>query len=92
MSKVLQNNKRQKLTENDEEDSSKPAERPMDLFQRILDNIDKYNYLCDDAFAGPITKKELLSHISGIQSLPKGDSDSGSNKVSSIKINFEIKN
>jgi hypothetical protein len=65
MSKVLPNNKRQKLTENDDE--VMPSEKPLDLFQRILDNIDKYNYLCDDAFAGPITKKELLCHISGIQ-------------------------
>lgn len=88
--------KRQKLTENDEEDGAKPTEqKPLDLFQRILDNIDKYNYLCDDEFAGPITKKELLSHISGLHAAPKVESESDSNAnlmgTSCNKAKFKLK-
>ena len=80
MLKVLENNKRQKITENDEVEPIQLTEKPADLFQRILDNIDRYSYLWDDTFAGPITKKELLSHITGFQSLAKVDSETDSNK------------
>lgn len=67
--------KRRKVTENDENNPDQASNRPIDLFQRIWNNIDKYSYLCEEGFAGPITKKELLSRLTGFQSGCKSNSD-----------------
>lgn len=34
-----------------------------DLYNRILSNIDKYSFLADMDYAGPITRKKLLDPI-----------------------------
>jgi len=52
------------------------GKKPNDLYQSILKNIDKYNYLCEDAFAGPITRKEILDHLGEIK--PGRNSDAHS--------------
>lgn len=49
--------------EAEKENRASKLKKPNDLYQRILNNIEKYNYLCDEEFAGPITKKEILAHL-----------------------------
>lgn len=71
-------NKRKKLDENREMNVDSTFNKPVDLYQRILNNIDNYSYLCDDEFAGPITKKEILAHLSNDQN--KADTDTVSTK------------
>ena len=46
-----------------EKRKSASKEKPTDLYKTILDNIDKYANLCESEYAGPITRKEILSHI-----------------------------
>ncbi|CAI2386835.1 unnamed protein product [Moneuplotes crassus] len=43
--------------------SSQKKQKPVDLYQTILGNIDKYSYLCDNQFAGPITKHKILDPL-----------------------------
>ena len=61
--RLSSNNKRRKIGENDEINISHKT-RPNDLYKSILENIDKYSYLCDEEYAGPITKKEIISRVS----------------------------
>jgi hypothetical protein len=79
--------KRQKTGE-DSEVSVHKVPKPADLFERILQNIEKYQFLLDDEFAGPITRKELIEPMSGI----KSDRGSSCKKMGKSSISKMIKN
>lgn len=67
--------------EKNEKDAQACKNKPNDLYQSILDNIDKYSYLCESEFAGPITKKEILAHLTGQKISSKDNSDTTSDKT-----------
>lgn len=77
--KMISSNKRRKTDENDEISFTHKT-KPVDLYHKILENIDKYSYMCDEEYAGPITKKEILAHVSHKRRLENEGSDSYSNK------------
>ena len=67
--------------EKNEKDAQASKNKPNDLYKSILDNIDRYSYLCESEFAGPITKKEILAHLTGQKVSSKENSDTTSDKT-----------
>jgi hypothetical protein len=65
--------------------ASASKSKPTDLYQNILDNIDKYSYLCESEYAGPITKKQILAHLTGNKWSSKDNSDTASENKTGIK-------
>jgi hypothetical protein len=61
--------------------ASASKSKPADLYQNILDNIDKYSHLCESAYAGPITKRQILAHLTGNKWSIKDNSDTASEKT-----------